>query len=331
MESGQPTEETHAWPVPGLGLDHPEWSLASMAGRSPIMQRLFSQMRSTAPHLRIATLEGESGTGKTAAAQTLHALGPASGGIFLPCPATLFFDQMTDVVREARDGTLFLSHVEDLNAEQQLRLLNFLQWLDHQHARHTPESTPRQVFFSSNQPVRKLVATFALRIDLAHRLTVIRFTVPPLRERREDIALLAACFAQRFSSTHNKPLRGLGPQAVSRLLSHHWPGNVRELESVIHAAAMECEGQWIRPIDIPALSPGLPAPGLTAAPAANRPSAEPDADDPNLDHAIHLHITRVLARVNGNKVRAARLLGISRSTLYRLLGPKTSEHPVPAE
>jgi DNA-binding NtrC family response regulator len=336
VEPGQPIEEEFPYPATPLTVEHPEWFLGSMAGRSPIMQRLFSQMRSTAPHLRIATLEGESGTGKTTAARTLHMFGPASSGIFLPCPATLFFDHMHDVVREARDGTLLLSHIEELASEQQLRLLNFLQWLDHQHARHTPESAPRQVFFSSNQPVRKLVSTLALRIDLANRLTVIRFTIPPLRERREDISLLAAHFAQRFSATHNKPIRGLGPLTPPRLLGPLWPGNVRELESVIHTASLECEGQWIRPIDIPALSPGY-----LAIPAANRANGHvtPNPDDANpgeanpggmnpeeanLDHAIHLHITRVLARVGGNKVRAARLLGISRSTLYRLLESKIS-------
>jgi DNA-binding NtrC family response regulator len=338
LEFGQPIEDGSPCPAASLGVEHPEWSLGSMAGRSPIMQRLFSQMRSTGPHLRIATLEGESGTGKTTAARTLHTLGPASSGAFLPCPAKLFFEQMPDIIREARDGTLFLSHLEDLMSEQQLRLLHFLQWLDHQHARHTPESTPRQVFFSSNQPVRKLVSTFALRIDLAHRLTVIRFTVPPLRERREDIPLLAAHFAQRFSATHNKPIRGLGPQALPRLLTHSWPGNVRELEGIVHAAALECEGQWIRPIDIPSLSPTYPAsapsrPNGHAAPnarpnQANSGQANQDEtnrdeailNEANLDRAIHRHVTRVLAHVDGNKVRAARLLGISRSTLYRLLG-----------
>jgi two-component system response regulator AtoC len=279
-------------------------------------------MRSTAPHLRIATVEGESGSGKATAARTLHALGPAASGIFLPCPVTQFFEQLPAVIRESRDGTLLLTHLEDLSPALQLRLLDFLQWLDHQHARHMPDSAPRQVFFSSNLPVRKLVSAFSLRIDLANRLTVIRFTVPPLRERREDVPLLAAYFAQRFSATHNKPVRGLGPQALPRLLTHSWPGNVRELESVIHAAALSCEGQWIRPIDIPALSAGYP--GGTQPEAESNgngiaPGHESPQDDPNLDRAIHRHITLVLARVDGNKLRAARLLGISRSTLYRLL------------
>jgi DNA-binding NtrC family response regulator len=321
LEIGQQIEERLLHPAASLAVEHPEWSLGFMVGRSLVMQRLFAQMRSTAPHLRIATVEGESGAGKATAARTLHALGPAAAGIFLPCPATQFFEQLPAVIRESRDGTLLLSHIEDLSPAQQLRLLDFLQWLDHQHARHMPDSAPRQVFFSSNLPVRKLVSSFSLRIDLANRLTVIRFTVPPLRERREDLPLLAAYFAQRFSATHNKPVRGLGPQALPRLLTHLWPGNVRELESIIHAAALGCEGQWIRPIDIPSLSPEFPALQTTPGLSANGNTATHDVpdDDPNLDHAIHRHISLVLSRVDGNKLRAARLLGISRSTLYRLL------------
>ena len=322
MGFGQHTDKGFAYPAASLALDHPDWSLGFMVGRSTVMQRLFAQMRSTAPHLRIATVEGESGAGKTTAARTLHTLGPAASGIFLPCPATQFFEQLPAVIRESRDGTLLLTHIEELSGNQQVRLLDFLQWLDHQHARHTPESAPRQVFFTSNHPVRKLVSAFSMRIDLANRLTVIRFSMPPLSERREDVPLLAEYFARRFSATHNKPVRGLGPQALPRLLTHLWPGNVRELESVIHAAALECEGQWIRPIDIPSLASAFPATDLAPAGSSahgTAPQRDHPDDDPNLDHAIYRHINLVLARVDGNKLRAARLLGISRSTLYRLL------------
>jgi DNA-binding NtrC family response regulator len=303
---------------------HPEWTLGQMVGRSPAMQRLFSQMRCTARHLRIATLEGESGSGKTIAARTLHHLGPAVAASFISCPAAQFFQQissgaalmhpfiplMVPCMKDARDGTLFLSHVEELSPEQQTRLLSLLQWLDHQHARHLPDSAPRQIFFSSNQPLRKLAASPLFRADLCHRLTAIRFAMPPLRDRREDLPLLADFFATRFSATHGKPVLGLGPQTLPRLVSHTWPGNVRELESVIHTAALDCEGQWIRPIDIPALSP-MATPQTSQAP--------PTEDDPNLDRAILRHINSVLNRVEGNKLRAARMLGISRSTLYRLL------------
>lgn len=298
-----------------------------MVGRSTVMQRLFAQIRCTSRHLRIATIEGESGTGKALAARTLHELGPVSAAPFIPCPAVQFFQHgpslvpLMPVMRDAREGTLFLSHVEELSLEQQARLLALLQWLDHQHARHTVDSIPRQLFFSSNQPLRKLSSSPAFRADLCNRLTAIRFAIPPLRERRDDLALLADFFAQRFSATHGKPVRGLAPLTLPRLNAHSWPGNVRELQSVIHSAALDCEGQWIRPIDIPALSPA-PLPQ-----AVNSVAAE---DDPNLDHAILRHIHLVLASVEGNKLRAAKMLGISRSTLYRLLDA-SSVSPANAE
>ncbi|HEX3471193.1 MAG TPA: sigma 54-interacting transcriptional regulator [Silvibacterium sp.] len=302
--------------MPFALAEHPDWTLGSMVGRSPLMQRLFSQMRCTARHLRIATIEGESGTGKALAARTLHDLGLGSAATFIPCPAVQFFQpgpslaSLTPLMRDARDGTLYLSHVEELSLEQQARLLAFLQWFEHQHARRTPDSVPRQIFFSSNQTLRKLSASPAFRADLCHRLTAIRFAVPPLRDRRDDLTLLADFFAQRFSATHGKPVRGLAPLTLPRLNSHSWPGNVRELQSVIHSAALDCEGQWIRPIDIPALSP-VPLPQAS--------QSVPAEDDPNLDRAILRHIHVVLARVEGNKLRAAKMLGISRSTLYRLL------------
>jgi len=302
--------------APHALVDHPEWTLGSMVGRSPVMQRLFSQMRSTARHLRIATIEGESGTGKALAARTLHNLGPASKASFITCPAAQFFANgpslvpPTSLMNEARGGTFFLSHVEELSLDQQTRLMSYLQWLDSQQARRIPDSAPRQVFFSSSLPLRRLAAASSFRPDLCHRLTAIRFFIPPLRERRDDLALLANFFCHRFSTTHDKPVRGLTPNALPRLAAHMWPGNVRELESVIHSAVLECEGQWIRPIDIPALAPSSPS--TTSGPVA----AE---DDPNLDRAILRHINLILAQVDGNKLRAARMLGISRSTLYRLL------------
>jgi DNA-binding NtrC family response regulator len=302
--------------APHALIDHPEWRLGSMIGRSPVMQRLFSQMRCTARHLRIATIEGESGAGKTLAALTLHELGPAAAGPFIPCQAAHFFQHgpalasLTPLGADAREGTLLLSHVEELTLDQQARLITFLQWIDHQQSRRAPDPAPRQVFFSSKAPLRRLAASPQFRADLCHRLTAIRFIMPSLRERRDDLPLLADSFARHFSSTHGKLVRGIGPQTLERLAAHNWPGNVRELQSVIHTAALDCEGQWIRPIDIPTLSP---------VPEARSMDGTPAEDDTNLDRAIMRHIHRVLARVDGNKLRAAKMLGISRSTLYRLL------------
>ncbi len=316
MAEVQSIEDLVAAPIHPEIAAHSDWVLGSMVGRSPAMQRLFSQMRFTAQHLRMAAIEGESGTGKLLAARTLHAMGPAAGACFVICPATKFFDQVQSVARDSRGGTLFLTHIEKLSLDQQGMLLEFLQWLDHQHARRVIDSIPRQILVSANQPLRRLAATPAMRADLCHRLTAMRFAIPALRERREDIPLLAEQFAFCFSSIHGKPIRGLGPQTLPRLLSHTWPGNVRELESAIHTAALDCPGQWIRPVDIPPLS--SPAPAQPA-------SVEATDDDPNLDRAILRHITRVLARAEGNKLRAARLLGISRSTLYRLLESRNAE------
>jgi DNA-binding NtrC family response regulator len=295
---------------------HPEWVLGSMIGRSAVMQRLFSQMRCTARHLRIATIEGESGTGKALVAETLHNLGPAAAGPFVPCPAAQFFQHgpslasLTPLAGDARDGTLFLSHVEELSLDQQARLIAFLQWLDHQQSRRTPEPAPRQVFFGSTTPLRKLSASPQFRADLCHRLTAIRFIIPSLRERLDDLALLADSFARHFASTHGKLIRGIGPQTLQRLAGHNWPGNVRELQSAIETAALDCEGQWIRPIHLPAFSP---------TPEMRSLDGLPPEDDANLDRAILRHINHVLTRVDGNKLRAAKMLGISRSTLYRLL------------
>jgi len=308
----------------------PEWSFGPMAGRSPAMLRLFNQMRHIAAHLRIATLEGERGTGKLLAAQALHQFSPAPGSPFVPVAAVRLCDTQQSLmlvadrvasrtdfsslpaIRQSAGGTLVITQVDALNSAQQIRLLELFQWTDHQHIQRNLDLIPHRIICLSERSLRKLAATASLRTDLANRLTAIRFTLPPLRERREDIPLLADLIAARFSATHGKPVRGLDPLAFAPLIEHTWPGNVRELESVIQSAALACPGQWIRQIDLPPLNlPPEPAPQPQTCPSPE--------DDPNLDRAILRHIQKVLTRVDGNKLRAAKLLGISRSTLYRLL------------
>lgn len=301
-----------------------------MAGRSPAMLRLFTQMRHIAGYLRIATLEGEHGAGKLLAAQALHQFSPAPESPFVPCAAAQLCDTQTGLalvpsraalkpdfetlpaIRQSAGGSLVITHIDELTSAQQVGLVELLQWIDYQHIQQNLSIIPHRIIGLSARPLRKLAAIAALRTDLANRLNAIRFALPPLRERREDIPLLADLFAARFSETHGKPLRGLDPLTYPPLIEHTWPGNVRELEAVIQAAALSCPGQWIRPIDLPALNR---APGPSAQPQTS-PSLD---DDPNLDRAIMRHIQHVLAHVEGNKLRAAKLLGISRSTLYRLL------------
>lgn len=299
------TIDPESWPA--------AWRLGAMAGRSLGMQHLFARMRHIAPHFRLATLEGEAGTGKLLAAQTLHRIGPAGGGPFVPCMAGEFLDSAAGLWEEARGGLLWLSHIEDLTADQQRRMRDFLERAAHERIRYGANSSPLQIVAGSAQSLRRLAAAGSFRSDLASHLTAIRFALPPLRERRDDIPLLAALFLRRWIQEQGRLLRGFGPGTLARLGAYDWPGNVRELESVVTAAAVDCPAQWIRPMDLPRLE--WPASG-------GQPGEVESADaidDPNLDRLILRHVTRVLARVSGNKVRAARLLGISRSTLYRLL------------
>jgi DNA-binding NtrC family response regulator len=298
------------------------------------MVRLFSQMRHTARHLRVATIEGESGTGKMLAARTLHNFGVDPQAPFTAMGAVQFVESQSALalipsgslalpgffalpaLQKSRGGTLVLTRVDELSPASQARLLELFEWIDHQHASRAADFIPRQILCLSSQPMRRLAATGVLRSDLASRLTAIRFAIPPLRDRREDIPLLAEVFAERFTAAHGKPVRGLNPQTLPYLIQHNWPGNVREFESVIYAAALACPGQWIRPIDLPAFPAAQPI-----APATHHNAASDDEPslDPSLDRAIMRHIHEVLARAEGNKFRAAKMLGISRSTLYRLL------------
>jgi len=296
--------------------------LGNMAGRSAVMQHLFARMRYTAPHFRLAAVEGEPGVGKTLAAHTLHRLGPAMPGPFAPWLAAEFLERPADIWREARGGLLYLSGVDELTAEQQANLRSFLEHAAHERIRMQTAMGPLQVIAGSAQPLRKLAAAGAFRSDLAARLTAIRFPIPPLRERQDDVPLLAELFLERWCARHGKAVRGFAPGTLERLRAHSWPGNVRELENVVGVAATETTSQWIRPLDLPRLDwpaeerrePGIP---FTATPV----------DDPNLDRAIQRHVARVLGMAHGNKLRAARMLGISRSTLYRMLesGPETEE------
>lgn len=300
------------------------WMLGRMVGRSLVMQQLFHRMRCTAPHFRLVNVEGEQGTGKLVAAQTLHKLGPAASGPFVPSIAVEFIEEPQPLWREAGGGVLYLSRIDELSVDQQRRLRDFLERAAHERIRAIKGTAPQQIVVSSSQSLRRLASAGMFRSDLASHLTAIRFAMPPLRDRKEDIPLLAGLFLRSWAGEHNSSLRGFAAGVVSRLTAYGWPGNVRELESVVAAAALESSGHWIRPIDIPRLhwpvtSVSVPAP------------AEPFSEDPNLDRAILRHITRVLARANGNKVRAARMLGISRSTLYRLLDSSSPAVPPTTE
>jgi len=153
--------------------------------------------------------------------------------------------------------------------------------------------------------------------DLAFRLTAVRFAISPLRQRREDISVLAQSLLDRICARYQHRPVVLGPGALARLLQHNWPGNIRELASILETGLLEASNGVIRPDD-------LALPSAIDTPVETQPTMR--ADNLALDSVIEHHVQYVLDLNRGNKLRAARQLGISRSTLYRILG---NENPMP--
>jgi two-component system response regulator AtoC len=178
------------------------------------------------------------------------------------------------------------------------------------------------VIASSQTSLRQMASQGLLLPDLAYRLTAIRFAIPPLRQRREDIAPLAQFLLDRICARYQQRTVILGPGSLARLLQHNWPGNVRELASVLETGVLEAANGVIKPTDL-ALPDG-PQPNLDGQPG-QQPATRPA--DLSLDAVIRQHVQYVLDLNRGNKLRAARQLAISRSTLYRILANETTLAP----
>jgi DNA-binding NtrC family response regulator len=213
--------------------------------------------------------------------------------------------------------------VDLLTPPGQTLLLNVLKGIENRHPQrhafpghagsHTEDrsSTRLLVVASSQASLRQMAGQGQLIPDLAFRLTACRFAIPPLRMRKEDIAPIAQALLDRLCARYQQRPVALGPGTLARLLQHNWPGNVRELASVLEAAILESSGDTILPANL-----AIPTPGQMP----NEPSAAAQPSPLTLDDVIHRHVQYVLDLNRGNKLRAARQLGISRSTLYRLLG-----------
>ena len=272
---------------------------------SPAIRRLLHQANIVAPHLRIATIEGESGAGKHALAQLLYRIYAARHPEirqwgFTRCDARSWLLSTTDP--QSLAGFIFLDRVDLLAAPGQALLLRILKELDFR------QPGALVVLASSESPLRDFAHNARFLTELALRLTSLRLPVPPLRERISDIVPLANLFLSRISARHRMQPVILTSGAIARLLEYHWPGNLRELSSILEAAVIECTSGVIRSEDLP------------IHPASERArSLDRRPEILNLDAVMHHHILRVLDLNQGNKLRTARQLGISRSTLYRLL------------
>lgn len=313
--------------------------LNALLGDSAQMRRLrdwIGQVRGTRANVLI---EGESGTGKELVARAIH----AGEGPFVALNMAAIPDELAEselfgyrkgaftgatrdrpgLLREAKGGSLFLDEVNAMSPLIQAKLLRVLQ---ERRVRPVGSNQEEAVDFrllaASNVSLQEAVAAGGFRRDLYHRLNVLSVRLPPLRERREDIAALAEHFVQRYARAHGRRVRRLGPDTAAALLGADWPGNVRELENVIEQAVILCP-ETATEVPMALLPPSLGGRGWLGgaeAPEGGRP--------PTLAEVELRYILSVLERAGGNKSEAARVLNIHYKTLLRKLN-QAGDHPPP--
>jgi two-component system response regulator HydG len=310
-----------------------------MLGRSARMQEVFSLIQRLAPHARVVLITGETGTGKELAARAFHQAGPrrAKPFVTINCSAVveaLFETELFGQVRgpltgaaeskpglleAAQGGTLFLDDIGELPLSVQTKLLRAIENGEVQRVGSMQSrKVDVAVVAATNRDLRDEVAAGRFRGDLFYRLNVVEVGLPTLRDRREDIPYLTAALMRDSAERMRKPLQGLTPGAERMLMSARWDGNVRELKNAIERASMMTEGTVISERELGgALSADLPA--LAGRGRVDVPAARPATTPAALGEVEREHIVDVLRQVSGNRMAAARLLGISRRALYRRL------------
>ncbi|MBN2723438.1 MAG: sigma-54-dependent Fis family transcriptional regulator [Deltaproteobacteria bacterium] len=313
-----------------------ETATSKMVGNAESFRKTLSLLENVAKSRATVLLLGESGTGKELAANAVHQMSTQKNGKFvvLNCGALpesiieseLFgyskgaFTGATEdrlgKIRQAQNGTLFLDEIGELKPQLQVKLLRVLQ-----EGTVEPLGSDRsykidfRLVCATHRDLKTMVVEGNFREDLYYRLNVISVTLPPLRDRMDDIPLLCAHFINKFNIKNSKIVKGIDPSALDMLLSWEWPGNVRELENIIERAVVLSQGEMITPQDLPIeITREQPF----------RSSFEVPIGVPLEDVELRL-IRETLKFTDGNKHAAARLLGITTRTIYRKLSEEELE------
>jgi two-component system response regulator PilR (NtrC family) len=301
-----------------------------LVGKAPGMQEVSNLIRKVAPTHSTVLITGESGTGKEVVARAIHHVSQLKDRIFLPVncaaiPEQLLESQLFGHVRgsftgaiasqeglfsRARGGTIFLDEIGDMPLALQSKVLRAIEAKEILPVGSTqPTTVDVRVIAASNRDLRRMADEGQFREDLYYRLNVVNINLPPLRERREDIPALVEFLVRRHNSDMKRAYRGVDNATLKVLMSQPWKGNVRELDNVIEHAMILGDGEWITQHDLP-------------RPLRESNGTLPPVGD-DLREALRayerIHIETVLRRTDNEKRKAAELLGLSLSSLYRKL------------
>ena len=275
-----------------------------LVGEGPAIQKIRSQLQRIAPYVRMALIVGEAGTGKRFIARHLHDRSAGGSGPFITKQATTFIEGLSsstsriEALREAHGGTLFLNGICSLSTAAQSRLLRLL----YLHEETRAQRCDLRIIGSSLRDLRTLSAAGLFHEELYRRIAAVEITLPPLRKRLDDLPFIVEALLR-----HIPEARAITPHALSNLYKHSWTVNIRELQAVLTKAAHLACGASIEPADL----------SLLPIEAPTAPAKAHHLD--RLQDVVQRHVLDVLTHCSGNKLRASEVLGISRSTLYRML------------